>query len=117
MVRRALLLAAAVSALVSCGKEAGRVPFSTEGSATAPLTLNAGNVDFWTDIDIKWEGDATLAYVVELAQGGATVTTATCDPLAGLHVKMSWVETNIGSSHSRRGRGKMTCSATLASGG
>ena len=43
--------------------------------------------------------------------------TAECDPLGRLPTKTSWVETNLGSSHSRRGTGRMTCSAKLAKGG
>jgi hypothetical protein len=103
--------------LVACGKEAGRVPFAAEGTATSAATLNAGTVDFWTDIEMKWEGDAALAYAVELEQGGKSVATATCDPLRSITVKVNWAEINLGSSHSRSGSGKMGCSATLASGG
>jgi hypothetical protein len=103
--------------LVACGKETGRVPFAAEGTANAPATLKAGNVDFWTDIDMKWEGDAALAYTIELEQGGKSVATATCNPLGAINVKLNWSETNIGGSHSRSGSGKMGCSATLPSGG
>jgi hypothetical protein len=103
--------------LVACGKEAGRVPFAAEGTANATATLNSGNVDFWTDIDMKWEGDAALAYTIELEQGGKSVATATCNPLGPMNVKVGWSETNIGGSHSRSGSGKMGCSATLPSGG
>lgn len=31
-------------------------------------------------------------------------------------IKKRWVETNIGSSHSRRGEGKMGCSTTVTTG-
>ncbi len=81
------------------------------------MPLKAGDVALWTDLDIAYEGDAALAYQVELVQDGATVARAVCDPLGPMNVKMSWVETNMGSSHSRRGRGKMACSATLAKAG
>lgn len=115
--RLSLLLLSSAALLTACGKEAGRVPFSGEGSAAAPLTLKAGDVALWTDLDIAYEGDAALAYRVELVQDGATVASAVCDPLGPMNVKMSWVETSIGSSHSRRGKGKMGCAATLAKGG
>jgi len=114
---RIVLLVLTSSALLSCGKELGRVPFTSVGTATATAPLAAGEVAFWTDIDLEYEGDAALAYEVELSQGGAPVAKATCDPLARLSVKESWVETNLGASHSRHGTGKLGCSVTLAAGG
>jgi hypothetical protein len=116
MARRLLLVLAAVS-LLSCGKEVGRVPFAAEGTDSTTTTLVAGDVAFWTDIDLAYDGTASLHYEIELSQGGAPVATALCDPLGHMTVKESWVETNLGASHTRRGRGKMNCSATLAAGG
>lgn len=116
---RTRVLAVVVScvSLAACGSEAGRVAFAGEGSASAPIPLKAGEVAFWTDLDIEYKGDAALAYRVELVQDGAAVASAVCDPLGPMNVKMSWVEKNIGTSHSRRGKGKMACAATLAKGG
>jgi hypothetical protein len=111
------LLALAGLALLSCGKEVGRVPFTTVGIASATAPVGAGDVTFWTDIDMEYEGDAALAYRIDLSQGGAHVASATCDPLGHLPVKTSWVETNLGGSHSRRGTGEMSCNATLPAGG
>ena len=45
----------------------------------------------------------TLKYRIELFHDGTKVDTAECDPLGRLPTKTSWVETNLGSSHSRRG--------------
>lgn len=114
---RLVVLLFSLSSLTACGSEAGRVPFSNEGSGAAPMTLKAGEVAFWTDLDVAYEGQAALVYRIELVQDGSTVATAVCDPLGHLPMKMSWRETNIGASHSRRGRGKMECAATLAKGG
>jgi hypothetical protein len=114
---RRLLLALASLALLSCGKEVGRVPFTSVGVASATAPVGAGDVTFWTDIDMEYEGDAALAYRIELSQRGTKVASATCDPLGHLPVKTSWVETNLGSSHSRRGMGEMSCKATLPAGG
>lgn len=114
--KRILALGVMLSVL-GCGKEVGRVPLAGVGSATSTITLKAGEVAFWTDIDIDYDGDAALSYDVDLSQGGKSVASVTCDPLAQLSVKTSWVETNIGTKHSRRGNGKMACSATIGSGG
>lgn len=111
----ALLVLAATAA--GCGKEAGRVPFATEGVGSATVELAAGEVSFWTDLDVEYAGDASLAYTVTLSQGGAPVATAVCNPLGHLSVKMGWVETNVNGARSRKGNGKMGCSAKLASGG
>lgn len=111
----ALLLASL--ALPGCGKELGRLPFSAPGTGTATMSLAAGEVSFWTDIDLEYTGDAALAYAIELDQGGAKVATASCNPLGRIPVKSSWTEVNLGGNHSRRGSGKMECSANLPSGG
>jgi hypothetical protein len=115
----AAVVAVALTSLVlpGCGKEAGRVPFTMPGTGTVSMPLSAGEVSFWTDIDLEYTGDAELAYAIELDQGGTKVATATCNPLGRLHVKESWTETNLGSSHSRRGMGKMDCSVALPAGG
>lgn len=110
------LLAVALSS-TGCGKEAGRVPFAAEGAQSATIELAAGEVSFWTDLDIQYDGAAALAYTVTLSQGGAPVATAVCNPLGHLPVKMGWVETNVNGAQSRKGNGKMGCSAKLAAGG
>src|SRR6185437_5171997 len=102
--------------LAGCGKEMGRVPFSAPGTATANVTLNAGDVAFWTDIDAEYHNDSSLPYTVHLEQGGAKVASATCNPLGPIHTKTSWVEINVGNKHSRSGMGKMGCSVSLAKG-
>jgi hypothetical protein len=103
--------------LVGCGKEVGRVPFSAPGTASADVTLQAGEVAFWTDIDAEFHNDSSLPYTVHLEQGGASVGTAMCNPLGHINVKTSWVETNLGNKRSRSGMGKMECSVSLAKGG
>jgi hypothetical protein len=106
-----------ILALAACGKEAGRVPFAAEGTATATVTLAQGEVAFWTDIDVEYKGAAEARYQIELVQAGTVVAQAECNPLGAINVKMSWVETNIGDSHSRSGRGKMKCSVEVAKAG
>jgi hypothetical protein len=100
-----------------CGKEMGRVPFASAGTGSNTVTLKAGEVSFWTDIDIEYDGTTVLTYDVTLSQSGTNVATVSCDPLGQLPVKSSWVETDFNNHHSRRGNGKMTCNATLATGG
>lgn len=112
-----LWLLAGVLLLTGCGKEVGRVPFASEGSSGSSLVLEAGRVAFWTDIDIEYDGPATLAYQVALFQRGKQVATAVCNPLGDISTKLLWVEAQHGSARSRSGLGKLDCSATLASGG
>ena len=119
MNRRSLLVVTLplLALLAGCGKEMGRIPFSAPGTGTATVTLQAGEVAFWTDIDAEYHNDSSLPYTVQLEQGGAKVASAMCNPLGPIHIKMSWVETNLGNEHSRSGMGKMGCSVTLAKGG
>lgn len=109
--------ATALALVTGCGKDVGRIPFTAEGLGSASVTLKPGDVTFWTDIDFSYEGDAALAYHVELSQGGERVDSATCNPLGNLPVKTGWVESNVGSSHSRRGLAKMACYAKVTTGG
>lgn len=102
---------------VACGKEAGRVPFTAEGAKDATFDLKAGDVAFWTDIDLSFEGNEGLVYKIDLMQNGANVGTTTCNPLGNLPVKTGWVSTDIGNKHSRSGSGKMPCDVKLAAGG
>jgi hypothetical protein len=115
----ALVVAASLAslALLSCGKEVGRIPFHGEGAASTSVPLSSGEVSFWTDIDVEYPGDTAFAYTIELHQGATKVATATCNPLGQIQVKTNWVETHFGGSNSRRGEGKMTCSASVPAGG
>lgn len=120
MTTRLLLAAAtlvAMLALTGCGKEAGRVAFANAGANESPMTLAAGEVSFWTDIDVAYEGDATLEYTIDLQQSGASIGKVVCNPLGHMSVKTGWVEKNLGSSHSRSGNGKMDCKVTVAKAG
>ncbi|HYQ42544.1 MAG TPA: hypothetical protein VER11_11270 [Polyangiaceae bacterium] len=113
---KACLFAAAL-VLAACGTEVGRVGFSGEGSSSVTTPLKAGEVDFWTDLDIQFEGNAELHYQVALMQGGSRVATAVCDVLAPKSGKLLWIEIDRGPLHSRRGAGQMPCSATLPKSG
>jgi hypothetical protein len=113
----ALLALSALSALSGCGKEVGRLHFAAEGAGATTLALKKGTVDFWTDIGIEYTPDAALLYRIELVQNGASVGMTTCNPLGRMSTKTMWVESNIGSTHSRSGQGKMSCSVDLAEGG
>ena len=116
-VNKTLAAACALFSLSACGKEVGRIPFTGEATNRTALQLSAGNVAFWTDLDVEYEAGAALAYTIALEQGGRTVATATCDPLGQMSVQIGWVRSQRGTPHSRSGNGKMTCSATLTSGG
>ena len=115
ILRGALLLS--FLAVSACGKEVGRVRLPAEGSGAVELTLDAGEVAFWTDLSIEYEGDASLEYRIDVFQNGASVGKAVCNPLGRLSVKIGWVETNVGRSHTRRGMGNMGCELKLPSAG
>ena len=113
--RGALLLF--ILATTACGKEVGRVRLPAEGSGAVELTLGAGEIAFWTDLSIEYEGDASLEYRIDVFQNGSSVGKAVCNPLGHLSVKTGWVETNLGSSHTRRGMGNMSCDVKLPAAG
>ena len=45
-----------MTSLGCCDTEIGRVPFQTTGTKSVSMPLKAGEVSFWTDVDIVWEG-------------------------------------------------------------
>lgn len=104
-------------ALTACGREVGRVRLPAEGSGAVELTLDAGEISFWTDLSVEYEGEASLEYRIDVFQNGSSVGNAVCNPLGRLSVKSGWVETNVGSSHTRRGLGNMSCDLKLPSAG
>ncbi|MBX3232955.1 MAG: hypothetical protein KIT84_44930 [Labilithrix sp.] len=106
-----------LSFLSGCAKELGRVPFSAPGAGETTMTLAAGEVGVWTDLDIEWEGPAALAYQVDLFQNGTCVVSTVCNPLGKHRVRMGWVSSDVGESHSWRGNGKMGCEVSLAQAG
>jgi hypothetical protein len=116
-IARGVGLGAVALLLAGCSQEAGRLPFSGEGSASKTIDLKAGEVDFWTDLDLDYHGIASLNYDLKLSQGGKQVAFTFCDPLGKLPVKLGWVETSSGDESSRRGKGKMACAVVLPAGG
>jgi len=111
----AFLLALVFAA--GCGKEVGRIPFTAEGTGETTVTLRAGKAALWTDIDIRYVGDASLAYEVELIESDLVRASAECDPLGHMSVKIGWVETHLGSKSSRSGQGRMPCELAVPAAG
>ena len=115
--KRLFAIALLALPLAACGRQVGSVPFSGEGTKSATLPLTSGSVAFWTDLDVAYEGPATLSYRIELSQAGRTVASTTCDPLGKMSVQLGWLDIERGASHSSRGHGKMLCGVRLAKGG
>lgn len=111
MLQKGLLLAW-LCLLAGCGRQVARLPFTTEGTAATTVTLQAGELRFWTDIELKYEGAAEVAYSIELEQAGTTVARAECDPLTP-DFKLGWVETQFGTARSLSGSGRMRCEASV----
>jgi hypothetical protein len=103
--------------LKSCGTEVGRLAFAAPGMSSSTLPLKAGDVSFWTDLDVHYEGAPPLVYQVDLAQGGRNVASAFCDPLGRKDIDTGWLSLYDGPSHTERGRGKMHCTVKLAAAG
>lgn len=114
---RCLALVLLALPLLACGRPVGNLPFSGEGTKTTTMPLAAGNVAFWTNLDVAYEGAATLGYRIELSQAGRTVAMVDCDLLENLSLKLGWLATNYGAVHSTVGHAKMQCVASLPTGG
>jgi hypothetical protein len=117
LARRLALCLGGLVLLAGCGKELGRLPFNAEATKTATMSLEAGEVAFWTDLAIRHEGAAVLNYHIELEQGGAIIASAECEPLAPHSIEFNSVEVRVGDSRSLKTMGKMSCSVQLAKSG
>ena len=93
------------------------MPFVGEGAAEASVALEAGQVSFWTDVELEFDGEGGLTYSIELFQNGSAVANTVCNPLGNINVKTGWVSTDLGAAHSRRGNGKMSCNVLLSQAG
>lgn len=104
--------------VVGCGSEVARVPLAGEGAGEAALTIaEAGEeLALWTALDVKYTGDLSASYHVELVQGGKVVAETRCNPL-DVSVKVASVVTNIGADHSRSYSGKMRCALVAPAAG
>ena len=91
--------------------EVGRVPLTAPGTASTTAVVAAGPVALWTDLDVSWDGDAALAYDVQVSQDGAVIAQLRCDPL-DVNVTMNSMTSDFGGSHSRRYQGLMHCDVT-----
>ena len=114
---RVLFAASVLCSLAACGKEVGRMSFSSEDTKRVELPLRAGEVAFWTDLDLKYAGPAELDYRIDLVQGGRAVASAVCDPLGPKGTQLNWFELDRRDQHVRSGRGEMLCRASLTKGG
>jgi hypothetical protein len=100
--------------LAACGTEVGRVPLAGPGSGTAKVTLKAGEVAFWTDLDVEWDGSLGARYDVTLTSGGQTLT-ASCNP-TDVTARLNSVRNTTGSKSAFRYEGKMKCDVTAPEG-
>ena len=110
------MVVACCSGLVGCSKELGRVPFSSEGTGTTTVELAAGEVTFWSELELKCDRGSGLAYEIALVQRGVAVTKTVCDPLGDMR-NFALVATRSRTSFARSGHGKMSCRATLPAAG
>ena len=114
---RLYLVVFAAVVFTGCGEEVGRIPFSDLGSGETEVAIDAGKgIDFWTELDIKFEGAVGLVYVITLHQMEEQVWRKVCSPF-DVSTKVKSVETAIGDSQSIKYSGKMRCSATVPDSG
>ena len=81
------------------------------------MVVDAGSeINFWTQLDIKFEGDAALVYAINLIQDDVVVQEIACSPF-NISTKVKSVETTFGNTRSMKYGGKMRCSGTVPSSG
>ncbi|MET0794225.1 MAG: hypothetical protein ABW061_22070 [Polyangiaceae bacterium] len=112
-----LLAALSALSLAGCSKELGRVPLSTQATGDTSVQLAPGNVQFWTDLNLIYFGKPSIFYQIELEQGGSTVASAVCDPLAPKPTEWLWREVRVGAYHRVSSLGRMPCNAVVPKAG
>lgn len=96
--------------------EVGRVPITAPGTHSTSVYVTAAPLALWTDIDVEWEGNASMDYTVQVTQDGTVLSEGTCDPL-DVNLTTNARSTDIGSRHTRSHQGLLGCTvATPAEG-
>ncbi|MCI5058690.1 MAG: hypothetical protein MRY83_21440, partial [Flavobacteriales bacterium] len=77
------------------------------GFKNTSINLKKGDeVSVWTDLDISYEGDLRMDYIVLILNGNDTVYSVQALPF-DVNVKMKSVETSLGNKHNMSYEGKM----------
>lgn len=110
-----LLLSVAVLLLSACrGEEVGRITLSLANTDTtlqvaesAALPLKKGEkIYLWADMDMKYEGEPGILFLVEILKDGKTTGEIKADPM-NCNVTMYSSEVTSGSSTARSFEGRL----------
>ena len=88
--------------------EVGRVPITAPGTHSTSAYVTAAPLALWTDLDVEWEGDASMDYVVQVTQDGSVLSDGSCNPM-DVNLTMNARSTDIGDRHTRIHQGLLHC--------
>lgn len=66
--------------LVGCGGNIAKMHIQQVGEYLVQFDHQGGEIEFWTDLDFEYRGDAKLEYLVDFYQEGQLVNQVVCDP-------------------------------------
>jgi hypothetical protein len=67
---------------------------------------NTKKVEFWTDLDVSYQGNASLIYEIEIKDGTKTIGELNCDAF-DVNLKMFATETAVNDRHNVNYQGKL----------
>lgn len=88
--------------------EVGRVLITAPGTQSTSVYVTAAPLALWTDLNVEWEGDASMDYVVQVTQDGTVLSDGSCSPL-DVNLTMNARSTDIGDRHTRIHQGLLHC--------
>ena len=113
-----LVMSIVVVVLVGCGTEIRRIPFDSVSAGETEVQVDtAKNIEFWTDLEIKFYAEIDMDYLIELYQDGELIREATCS-VFDVFTKVKPVMTvDMEDLFSFKYAGEMTCSVSVANSG
>lgn len=104
--------------LMQCGSEIGKIPIKEIGpvSSTQIKIIGDKKITFWTQLDIKYDGNVGMNYFISFLKNGTMVSQAICNPF-NVNIKIKSLITNLNDHHTKHYLGKMSCETSLPESG
>lgn len=107
IIKTIAIIAALLILLSSCAKEIDRIPFTSMERVEKELILTeAGPIQLWVDLSVKYVGYFSLSYFIELEKDGEPIISAEADAMK-VGTKLFYSRMSMGSKQDLKYQGKL----------